>query len=236
MQCSRVVPGWQAASRQGKRFEDCRSSSVNIVPPMLDALFPSLSVLPRVHTLCTQSPSGRTSDGQGVALAHKKATTHRQRGQKRGGAPSRAVVSRVVPRQRWASPAHRTPGAHTVEAASTRPHTVALWCEPPQANGALGALSAEVASVLWLLPNATGAGTLGRMDMSETPDVSLAIVAQRAEPFSGTAPARNCQVSDGSRRRAPMGYGRMTHHPAVQQAQRNVYVDVLRLPRLVTAL
>ena len=102
----------------------------------------------------------------------------------------------------------------------------------PQVIEELTTIPDRVARLLRLLPDPPGAHETGSVDPPKTPHVSLAAVAERAQPLQGTrrrgVPKFRAAVAAGS----PTGFWRMSGHPAVQQALRNHYFDSLGLPRL----
>src|SRR5215831_10639213 len=100
----------------------------------------------------------------------------------------------------------------------------------PQLIEELRPIPPRMARLLLLLPDPSCAHQPGSVDLPKITLVTLAAVAERAQLLQRTAPSRRSNFQCGGRHRSPTGFWRMSGHPAVRQALRNHYFDLLGLP------
>src|SRR5215813_138636 len=104
--------------------------------------------------------------------------------------------------------------------------------QPAAADRRVEAIPPRMARLLRLLPDPAYAHQPGSVDPPKITLVSLAAVAERAQPLQQTEPSRRSNFQYGGRHRSPTGFWRMSGHSAVRQALRKHYFDLLGLPRL----
>src|SRR5271165_5033548 len=128
--------------------------------------------------------------------------------------------------------AHRAKSPRQIQGADPGHDPPDTGDQPTAADRRPHAIPHRMARLLRLLPDPACAHQPGSVDSPKTTLVSLAAVAERAQPLQRTAPSWRIEVQCSGPAGSPTGFWRMSGHPAVQQALRNHYFVSLRLPRL----
>lgn len=159
-------------SGPGQRTASDRQMPVHVIlrEPAPGVFGHSRGCLPlrgRLQHLCSQPPRRRTGHGLRQPVPDQEAAAEDQRGEERGGATGGAEVPGV-------QPGYDTPDTGNQSGA---------------ADQRAEAIPHRMARLLRLLLDPTGAYELGGVDSPKITLVSLAAMAERAQPLQGTAPS-----------------------------------------------
>ena len=120
---------------------------------------------------------------------------------KRGGATGGAKVPGFQHLERWERAAHRAEGARQIQDANPGHDTPDTRARPTAVDRRADTIPHRMAQLLRLLPDPACAHQPGSVDSPKTTRVSLAAMAERAQPLQGTAPQRRTEVQCSGRRR-----------------------------------